>query len=199
MTIFEEVKELVNVPTAARHYGLDVRRGNMVTCPFHRDRDPSMKLYDDHYHCFGCGAHGDVITLVQGLFGLSAMDAVRQLNKDFTLGLNVDKPPEHADIQRIQRKKQEREAYARWENHAYMIINEYARTMREWSRQYAPSRPEDAQDARFVYALHHAGYAEYLANEFLLADKNGKISMKGEVEKIERELENFRKSSALDA
>ena len=199
MTIFQDVKELVDVPTAARHYGIEVHRGNKAICPFHHERTPSMKLYADHYHCFGCQAHGDVITLVQDLFGLSALDAVKQLNADFSLSLDVNKPPEREEIQRIQRKKQEQEAYANWEKNAFTVLNTYARTMREWSRQYAPSRPEEAQDARFVYALHHAGYAEYLVNEFLLADKNTKISMKGEVEKIERELEKCRKLPALDA
>lgn len=199
MTIFEEVKELVDVGAAARHYGVEVRRGNMALCPFHHERTPSMKLYADHYHCFGCQAHGDVITLVQALFGVSALDAVKQLNADFSLSLDVNRPPEREEIQRIQQKKQEQDAYTKWEAHAFATLNTYARTMREWGRKYAPSRPEEAQDARFVYALHHAGYAEYLVNDFLLADKNGKISMKGEVEKIEREMEKYRRASALDA
>lgn len=62
MTIFEEVKELVDVPTAARHYGVEVNRSNMAICPFHNERTPSMKLYKKNYHCFGCQAHGDVIS-----------------------------------------------------------------------------------------------------------------------------------------
>jgi DNA polymerase bacteriophage-type len=33
--------------------------GGMVSCPFHGDRTPSCRIYEDHFHCFGCGAHGD--------------------------------------------------------------------------------------------------------------------------------------------
>ena len=33
-------------------------------CPFHGEKTPSFYVYDDHYHCFGCGAHGDAITFV---------------------------------------------------------------------------------------------------------------------------------------
>jgi hypothetical protein len=33
----------------------------MLSCPFHSDSVPSMKIYHDHYHCFGCGAHGNRI------------------------------------------------------------------------------------------------------------------------------------------
>lgn len=41
------------------------------SCLFHEDRNPSMKLYDDHFYCFGCGKHGDVTDMVGELFGLS--------------------------------------------------------------------------------------------------------------------------------
>lgn len=76
MTIFEEVKKLVDVHSAARHYGLEVNRSNMVCCPFHSERTPSCKLYDRNFHCFGCGGHGDVISLMQKLFGLTPIEAV---------------------------------------------------------------------------------------------------------------------------
>lgn len=45
-------------------------------------------------------AHGDVIRLVQELFGLSAIEAVKQLNSDFALGLDVDKPPDMEAVAR---------------------------------------------------------------------------------------------------
>lgn len=59
MTIFEAVKTTVTPRMAAEHFGLNVSRNGMVCCPFHDDRHPSMKLYEDHYHCFGCQANGD--------------------------------------------------------------------------------------------------------------------------------------------
>ena len=61
MTIFEAVKTTVAPRMAAEHFGLSVNRNGMVCCPFHDDRHPSMKLYHDHFHCFGCQANGDVI------------------------------------------------------------------------------------------------------------------------------------------
>ena len=42
-----------------------------------------MKLYGDHFHCFGCGAHGDVIDLTAGLLGCSKAEAARRLEADF--------------------------------------------------------------------------------------------------------------------
>ena len=54
--------------------------GNKVTvCPFHADRGPSLVLYPDHFHCFGCAAHGDVIDFVAKLQHLSTGEAIRYL------------------------------------------------------------------------------------------------------------------------
>ena len=62
------------------------RSGQQVQthCPLHPDKTPSFTVYgDNHYHCFGCNAHGDVITLTQRLHGLSFVDAVHYLNKHY--------------------------------------------------------------------------------------------------------------------
>ena len=64
MNLFENVKAVVTVRQAAEHYGLKVGRGNMACCPFHNDPTPSMKLNEDYFYCFGCGATGDVIDLI---------------------------------------------------------------------------------------------------------------------------------------
>ena len=73
MNLFDTVKAAVTPRMAAERYGLPVRQGNMVCCPFHADRTPSMKLNEDYFYCFGCGASGDVIDLAARLFGLRAM------------------------------------------------------------------------------------------------------------------------------
>jgi Toprim domain/CHC2 zinc finger/DNA polymerase family A len=51
----------------------------MMSCPFHTDIVPSMKIYHDHYHCFGCGAHGDRIDWLMGVEKLSRTEAVHLL------------------------------------------------------------------------------------------------------------------------
>jgi len=68
-------------------------------CPFHGEKTPSFYVYDDGYHCFGCGAHGDVITFVMQSQGLGFMDAIGQLAAE--AGLEVPKPtPEAAEAER---------------------------------------------------------------------------------------------------
>ena len=90
MDLFTQVKMAVSVKEAAEYYGLEVKRGSMVCCPFHNDRTPSMKLNEDYFYCFGCGATGDVIDLVAKLFNLSSYDAAKKLR--MTLGLTRTSP-----------------------------------------------------------------------------------------------------------
>jgi DNA primase len=68
-------------------------------CPFHGEKTPSFYVYDDAYHCFGCGAHGDVISFVMQSQGLAFMEAIGQLAAE--AGMEVPKPtPEAAEAER---------------------------------------------------------------------------------------------------
>ena len=74
MNVFEAVKQSVTTRQAAEHYGIHAGRNGMACCPFHHDKTPSMKL-DRRYHCFGCGADGDVIDFAAALYGLGKKEA----------------------------------------------------------------------------------------------------------------------------
>ena len=97
-SVFEVVKQSVAVREAAEMYGIAVGRGGMACCPFHDDRHPSLKLNEDYFYCFGCGASGDVIDLAARLFGLSGYDAAKKLAADF--GITEQKPSILAKLQR---------------------------------------------------------------------------------------------------
>ena len=187
MTIFDDIKELVDVPTAALSYGVEVHRGNMALCPFHRERHPSCKLYADHYYCFCCQAHGDVIRLVQELFGLRAIEAVKQLNSDFALGLDLDKPPDMEAVARRRREIAERKAEKARVEHMYDVLLRYFTLLDKYKMRYAPTSPDDETDRRFVYALQNIGYAEYMLEAFNRFDKEQQAEVKLEVDRIERE------------
>ncbi|MDE7399049.1 MAG: hypothetical protein K2N06_05920 [Oscillospiraceae bacterium] len=51
--VFSEIKSRLAMPEVARFYGLEVNRAGMACCPFHDDKSPSLKVYDDHFYCFG--------------------------------------------------------------------------------------------------------------------------------------------------
>ena len=84
MIDYNKIKHSVPLIEAAERYGA-VKHGFM-RCPFDADRTPSLKLYGDHFHCFGCGAHGDVIDLTAGLLGRPKSEAAWRLEADFGFG-----------------------------------------------------------------------------------------------------------------
>ena len=53
MNVFEAVKGNVTARQAAEMYGVRVNRHGMAVCPFHNDKNPSMKV-DKRFHCFAC-------------------------------------------------------------------------------------------------------------------------------------------------
>ena len=68
MSYFQMLKDSITCLDAAERYGLEVNASGMTRCPFHDDHTPSLKL-SRGFHCFGCGAQGDVITLYPGYSG----------------------------------------------------------------------------------------------------------------------------------
>ena len=122
MNLFETVKAAVTPRMAAERYGLPIQQGSMVCCPFHADRTPSMKLNEDYFYCFGCGANGDVIDLTAQLFRLSPADAARKLAADF--GIAEQKP---SILAKLQRGKSQEET----ERHCFRVLRDYLQILRD--------------------------------------------------------------------
>ncbi|OUO83212.1 CHC2 zinc finger domain-containing protein [Flavonifractor plautii] len=160
MSIYEIVKTNVTVRQAAKHYGVEVQRNGMCRCPFHDDRHPSMKLNEDYFYCFGCGAHGDVIEFTARLFGLSSYEAAEKLAYDFELG--PDKPPAAAALKKP--KYPLTRAFQRDEMRCQRVLCDYLHLLEDWKERYAPSSPEEEWDDRFVEACQMLDRVEYLAD-----------------------------------
>ena len=58
---------------------LPMSSSNTVCCPFHEEVEPSCKIYADHFHCYGCGAHGDRLTWLTKAEGMSKAEAMATL------------------------------------------------------------------------------------------------------------------------
>ena len=83
LSLYQTVKSAITVRQVGEMYGMEPDRHGMVCCPFHSDSDPSMKLNDTYYYCFGCGANGDAIDLTAKLFDLNPRQAAEKLMHDF--------------------------------------------------------------------------------------------------------------------
>ena len=137
MDLFTQIKMVVSVKEAAEYYGLEVNRGSMICCPFHADRTPSMKLNEDYFYCFGCGACGDVIDLAARLFGLSGYD----------FGIVEQKP---SVLTKLKRSKSQAEL----ESRSFRVLGDYLQILQDWKEHCAPQSPEDAIDPRYAEACH---------------------------------------------
>ena len=153
MTIFETVKSTVTPKMAAEHFGLNVSRNGMVCCPFHNDRHPSMKLNEDYFYCFGCGAKGDVIEFTSKLFGINALEAAQKLSADF--GIKADKPS-------VLTKLSQYRTQADNERLCFRVLREYLQILQDWKLRFSPQTPDDVIDDRFAEACHMLECAQYM-------------------------------------
>lgn len=80
----EEIKQAVTMPEILSRYGMKPNRAGFICCPFHNDKTPSMKVYVDSYHCFGCGAHGDIFSFVMEYEGIPFREAFIRLGGTYS-------------------------------------------------------------------------------------------------------------------
>ena len=161
--VFETVKQSVTVREAAERYGIEVKGGGMACCPFHDDKNPSMKLNEEYFYCFGCGATGDVIDLTARLYNLSPKEAAEKLAQDFGLIYDSQAPPRR----RYVRLKTEAQKFQENRDHAFRILADYFHLLRKWEAGYTPKTPEEPMHPRFLEAVQQKDYIGYLLDSFL--------------------------------
>ena len=161
--VFEAVKQSVSTRDAAAFYGIEVKRNGMACCPFHDDKNPSMKLNEEYFYCFGCGATGDVIDFTAKLFDLSPKEAAEKLAQDFGLIYDSQAPPRR----RYVRQKTEAQQFREDRQRCYRILSDYYYLLKKWESDHSPRTPEEEPHPRFVEAIQKKTYVEYLLDLFL--------------------------------
>lgn len=160
--VFEAVKQSVSTRDAAAFYGIEVKRNGMACCPFHDDKNPSMKV-DQRFHCFGCGEDGDVIDFTAKLFDLSPKEAAEKLAQDFGLIYDSQAPPRR----RYVRQKTEAQKFREDRQRCYRVLSDYYYLLKKWEADRSPRTPEEEPHSRFVEAIQKKTYVEYLLDLFL--------------------------------
>ena len=161
--VFETVKQSITIREAAERYGIEVGRNSMACCPFHDDKNPSMKLNKDYFYCFGCGATGDVIGLTARLYNLSPKEAAEKLAQDFGLIYESQAPPRRNYV----RQKTEAQKFKESRDHAFRILADYFHLLRKWETNYTPKTPVESMHPRFLEAVQQKDYIGYLLDSFL--------------------------------
>ena len=201
MNLFCSVKYGVNCREAAERYGIEIDRYGKALCPFHNDRHPSLYVADDHYYCFACGEHGDVIDFVGRLFQLSPYDAARKLMADFHL--SPDKPPSAAALH-AKRIRTEAQQLMENERLCFSVLSDYARVLRDWKVRYAPQSPEEPVHARFVEAFRNLDQTEYYLDILCAGDSHERAEVVqhqmagGKLDRLRRRLEEIHEEDEND-
>ena len=184
MNVFEAVKQSVTTRQAAEHFRIRVGRNGMCVCPFHADKHPSMKV-DRRFHCFGCGADGDVIDFVSRLEQASPKEAALLLAQAFSIPYEDKGPP------RRRKPPQEtpEQRFRRMERYCFRVLCDYRNLLCRWKRDYAPKTPEDDWHPLFVEALQKQAHVEYLLDVLLFSDMGERAALIASYGKEVRSLE----------
>lgn len=152
-----EVKSITTVAQVLARYGLHPNKSGFVSCPFHGERTASLKVWDDHFHCYGCERHGDIFDLVQHFE-----------NCDFTTALKLLGGESESDPERIRQ--------ARERQHRQELIDDIQLGLRKlladaltaaWTmaRDYKPTDPNADFHPGWRLAMNTLPWLEYVWDE----------------------------------
>ncbi len=154
----EEIKSLYSMRDILERYKIpQPNRAGFICCPFHKEKTASMKIFAKDFHCFGCGAHGDIFTFVMLMDRLSFKEAFAELGGDyensFSARLRIYQEQKKREMQR---KASERLKHKKELN--YLLMDVY----RKWLGRLEPF--SDAWVDTYI-ALQHQEYLWEVLND----------------------------------
>lgn len=163
--LVERIKEQVEILDVLNLYGIPVNAKGFVSCVFHDEATPSLKIYPDTntFYCFGCGTGGDVIYFVRHLFHLSFPQAVRHICNDFGVWAGNRKPLSR-EGEEIRRKRAEKQKEVNEYREKYMAKIACFSRCREDVELFRP-RNGEPPGRIFLSALTEMEYIDYWLSE----------------------------------
>ena len=191
MSIFDEVKEQLNIRQVVEFYGFKVNRANQFICPFHNDHKPSASIKKDYFNCFVCGAGGDLITFTAKLHGLSNINACKKLVSDF--GLNISTEPQtQVDKLKADRERAKRQAELKRQKeienliqHTGLVLASYHCYLWQGKQLYPYGH------IRHIRALQELTQAQYYLDCYDSNPEDYSLKFRKQVEQIERRLHQW--------
>lgn len=150
----QEIKRIASCIDVCRTAGLEPNAKGFVCCPFHGEKTGSCRVWADHFHCYGCGKHGDVIDLAAQLWDVPFQDAVKSVAAMYGIAESC------SDIIRQKQKAAERKRTERAER-IERLRQDYDSKLQAFrlcemcKEQYAPRSPTDSVNPLFTDALHN--------------------------------------------
>lgn len=143
----EKIRSANPLRECLERYGIEFDRKGFAKCPFHNEKTASFRVYPDNtYHCFGCGAHGDVIDFVKSVQNMSFEDACAFLDRDITYS-------EQRRIDHIKRKKDNATDMRKKARSNYWNAFDDWKLNEDFIMAYKPSGPDEKPNSMFLSAL----------------------------------------------
>ncbi len=154
------IKQAIDIRNIVSDY-ISLDSHHKANCPFHKDHNPSFVVFPDEqqFHCFGCGAHGDIFDFVEGMEGCSFLEALKKLA--FKAG--VPFPNDSATVERLEQERSIRNVLR--ETAAF-----YNRSMPDRVKRYLIEDRGLTEDSisRFMLGYADGGLARHLIEECCL-------------------------------
>lgn len=186
MSIYDDVKQSLNIREVIEFYGVKVGRNGSFCCPFHNEKHPSASIKNDYFNCFACGVGGDLITFTAKLHGIGNYDACKKLAEDF--GLNIAQPQTQADRLRADRERAKRQAEQKREAEIEALIQHTGKILAQYHCYLWQGRQYPFGSKQNTRALHWLDYAKYLNDCYEENPREFSLENREQVAEIENRL-----------
>lgn len=141
MTV-EEIKAQYDMRAILDMYSIKVNRNGFISCPFHREKTASMKVYKDSMYCYGCGLSADIFTFVQQMEHCSFKDAFKRLGGSYDAKSDRERDLFHYKLQKAKESRLRRETrllarkkYLLTSLHQYRLLRDHTEVFSDaWCR-----------------------------------------------------------------
>jgi hypothetical protein len=159
--MFAEIKSRLLMREVVERYGFEVNRAGFILCPFHREKTPSLKVYESGFNCFGCGVSGDAVRFIALLHNIGDYEAAKQLDCDFGLGSFTADSLTKNCVSRLSTARDVVSSFETWIDGAYRAITDLNRA--------TPPRPPQVSGLRAAKFLALQSMSDYLFTELFSA------------------------------
>lgn len=121
----DEIKSRYSMQDILDRYGLKPSRAGFISCPFHKEKTASMKIYKDSFYCFGCGISGDIFHFVERMENLSFKEAFYSLGGTYEKPSFASKLAQYRSEQRAKMREKQQEELRRKRELNNMLIDIY--------------------------------------------------------------------------
>lgn len=162
----EQIKQAAPLTDFCMRVGLELNDRGFTRCVIHGEKTPSMMVRSDHFHCFGCGAYGDVIDLACGVWNCNKSMAIKELCRMYGINETADFRYSKFNSAMLMRKARERHAAEQKALKIEMLEQQLykAAMMLDWINKVLKHPPDspDEMTWEFAWCLSNKGYYDYM-------------------------------------